>query len=88
MVERRLRLALDVGAEDLHLVPFLAHVVNVLPEANGNAVGLRRHVVGDDEDAQVGLALVAGGGLHETRHRAARHRHADHQEGDAAARHE
>ena len=48
VVEARLAVLGDVGREDLHLVPRLAHVVNVLPEADRDAVRLRRHVIRDD----------------------------------------
>ena len=42
----------------MDLVAVAPHEVDVLPEAEGDAVGLWRHVVGNDEDAQVGLGLV------------------------------
>ena len=88
MVEARLALLRDVCREHLHLVALAAHVLDVLVETDCDAVGLGRHVVGDDEDPQVGLLFVRRRRAHEPRDCARKLREQNDAERDEEAREE
>ena len=88
MVKGGLRVLGEASCKNLHLVPLCAHVVDVLREAHRDPMRLGRHVVSDDEDAQVGLFLIGGCGVDEARDGAAKLGEEDNRVREARARHE